>query len=191
MFGINSFLQNPKMRELKKSTLNLLLAALFTAIISVCSQIAIPLPSDIAFTLQTFAVALCGYTLGFKWGIASVLSYIALGVAGLPVFTLFRGGVHLLFSSTGGFIIGFVPLVIACGLASLKSKGLNISIGLLGLIICHALGVTVFSFVFKTGFIPSFAAASLPYILKDIACVVAAFYFSSIIKRKIIKIYLN
>ena len=52
----------------KKRTLRLITAALFTAITAVLSQTAIPTPFDVPLTLQTFAVALCGYVLGVKWG---------------------------------------------------------------------------------------------------------------------------
>ena len=48
----------------RKRTVNLVLAALFTAVTAVLSQTAIPTPFDVPLTLQTFAVALCGYTLG-------------------------------------------------------------------------------------------------------------------------------
>ena len=47
----------------KKNTLSLVTAALFTALTVVCSQIAIPMPTQVSLTLQTFAVALCGYVL--------------------------------------------------------------------------------------------------------------------------------
>ena len=87
----------------RKRTLNLTLAALFTAVTAVLSQTAIPTPFDVPLTLQTFAVALCGYTLGIKWGLASILTYILLGTAGVPVFSGFRGGVQVLFGATGGF----------------------------------------------------------------------------------------
>ncbi len=55
------------MNERRKSeTFSLILAALFAAVIAVCAQIQIPTPF-FTITLQTFAVALCGYTLGAKY----------------------------------------------------------------------------------------------------------------------------
>ena len=71
----------------KKRTLRLITAALFTAITAVLSQTAIPTPFDVPLTLQTFAVALCGYVLGVKWGLASTAAYILLGTVGVPVFS--------------------------------------------------------------------------------------------------------
>ena len=92
----------------RKRTLNLIMAALFTAITAVLSQTAIPTPFDVPLTLQTFAVALCGYALGVKWGLASIATYILLGVCGVPVFSGFKSGAQVLFGATGGFIFGFL-----------------------------------------------------------------------------------
>ena len=45
----------------KRNTFGIVTAALFTAVITVCSQIAIPMPSNLPLTLQTFGIALCWY----------------------------------------------------------------------------------------------------------------------------------
>ena len=99
---------------------NIAFAALFTGILAVISQVYIPF--SLPLTFQIFAVALCGYTLGAKWGTASMLVYIILGAIGLPVFSGFKGGFGVLFEITGGFIIGFIPLVFFCGLATKTNK---------------------------------------------------------------------
>ena len=93
---------------MKKRILNITFAALFTAITAALSQAAIPTPFGVPLTLQTFAVALCGYVLGIKWGLASIITYILLGVFGVPVFSGFKGGAQVLFGATGGFIFGFL-----------------------------------------------------------------------------------
>ena len=107
----------------KKRTLRLITAALFTAITAVLSQTAIPTPFDVPLTLQTFAVALCGYVLGVKWGLASIAAYILLGTVGVPVFSGFRGGVQVLFGATGGFIFGFLFLTGLCGACNMPYLG--------------------------------------------------------------------
>lgn len=71
----------------KIKTADLVMIALFAAITAVLSQIAIPMPTQVPVTLQTFAVALCGYCLGAKKGTAAILIYILLGAVGIPVFT--------------------------------------------------------------------------------------------------------
>ena len=99
-----------------------LAAAVFAALLAVLSQIAIPMPWGIPFTLQTFAVALCGYVLGPAWAPVAVGVYLALGAVGLPVFSGFAGGAASLLNVTGGFLWGFLPMALLCGLGSRRGK---------------------------------------------------------------------
>ncbi len=158
-------------------------AALFTGILAVISQIYIPFA--VPLTFQVFAVALCGYILGAKWGTASVTVYILLGCLGLPVFSGFKGGFSVLFEMTGGFIIGFIPLVIFCGLGSKRKKVAKILLSLLGLLLCHLWGIFQFSIVSNLNFLVSVVTVSLPYIIKDIIFVIVADLISKQIKERL------
>lgn len=85
---------------------DLILIAAGTALISIAAQLIIPL-WPVPITGQTFAVLLVGSTLGAVRGALSMVLYLVLGVAGLPVFA--AGGHGSLFASpSGGFVIGFV-----------------------------------------------------------------------------------
>ena len=68
------------------STKSIILVGMFAAVLAVMSQIAIPMPSGVPMTLQTFAVALAGAVLGWKLGALSALVYLLLGAAGVPHF---------------------------------------------------------------------------------------------------------
>ena len=98
--------------RISRRTAALTLSAVFTAVIAVCSQISIPLPVGIPITLQTFAVALCGFTLPLPCALASIGVYIALGAVGAPVFSSFGGGIGVLIGKTGGFIFGFIAMTL-------------------------------------------------------------------------------
>ena len=58
-------------------------------------------------TLQTLAVLLSGALLGSKKGALSQLSYLFLGLAGLPLFAR-GGGIGYILSPTFGYLLGFV-----------------------------------------------------------------------------------
>ena len=73
------------MNSNREKITNIVMVGVFAAVLAVLSQISFPLPSGIPVTLQTFAVALCGYALGCKRGTLAVLVYIVLGAVGLPV----------------------------------------------------------------------------------------------------------
>ena len=100
------------------SVRNICYISVFTAIIAVCAQISIPMPTGVPLTLQTFAIPLAGIILGSKKGTLSVLIYIILGISGIPVFTGFRGGIGVIFGVTGGYIISFPLMALCAGIAS-------------------------------------------------------------------------
>lgn len=142
--------------------------ALFVALIAVSAQIVIPMPNGVAFTLQTFAVALAGYLLGVRWGTIAVLVYILLGAVGAPVFSAFQGGFHVLVGKTGGYIWGFLPLAAACGLSARgRGKVLPYFWGLPGPVLCHLFGTLQNMFLAGGGFFALLAVYSVPYLLKD------------------------
>jgi len=71
------------------------------------SKVTVVLPfSPVPVTGQTLAVLLLGVTLGSRRGLASVMTYIGLGISGLPVFALGAGPSYLL-GPTGGYLAGF------------------------------------------------------------------------------------
>mgnify|MGYP001118631223 CR=1 FL=1 len=128
--------------------LKIVQTAMMTAILAVLAQIAIPTPWNVPFTLQTFGVALCAYFLGPWYGTASILVYIALGAVGAPVFSGLKGSVGALVGMTGGYIFGFILMVLLCGLVW-KTKNIPAIIlsSAAGLLLCHLLGAIWFSIV--------------------------------------------
>lgn len=88
--------------------------ALFVALIAVCAQIYVPLSGGVGVTLQTLAVMLASCMLGCD-GVIAVAVYLFCGAIGLPVFSAF-GSTSTLFSPTGGFLIGFLPMSLSIAL---------------------------------------------------------------------------
>ena len=58
-----------------------------------------------------------------KTGTVSVIIYILLGLAGVPVFSGFTGGAAKLVGPTGGYIIGFIFIAVIGGVFVDKFKG--------------------------------------------------------------------
>ncbi|MDD2495464.1 MAG: biotin transporter BioY [Tissierellia bacterium] len=174
--------------RMNKSTLTIAKIGLFTAVTAILSQIAIPLPSGVPITLQTFTIALCGYVLGSKNGPLSILIYILLGALGVPVFANFKAGIGVLFGVTGGFIWGFIILAYLCGLnIYFKNEKIGIILGLVGLTICHILGVAQFALVTSSEFLKSFLIVSMPYLIKDSLSIVAAYLVAVTVRKRLVK----
>ena len=156
---------------------------LFAALILVCSQLALPMPTGVPLTLQTFAVALGGFLLGPGYGALAVGVYLLLGAAGLPVFSGFVGGLGRLAGPTGGFLWGFLLLAAGCGLGRGRSLLLRFLPGLAGLLLCHLLGSLWYAR--SAGLALSAAAAvSLPFLPKDAASLALALAFARLLEKR-------
>lgn len=165
-------------------TNRLALAAMMTAVIAVLSQIAIPMPSGVPITLQTFAVALSGYILGGGLAALSVLLYILLGAAGMPVFANFKAGIGAVFGVTGGFLWGFIVFAALCGAAyACKNKYMAALLSFSGLLLCHFIGAVQFALVTHTGLWQAALVASVPYLLKDALSALAAYFIASAVRK--------
>ncbi len=164
---------------------------MLTAVTALISLISIPMPSAVPISLQCFAVALCGYFVGSLMGTVSVIIYITIGLVGLPVFAGLRGGFAVLLGPTGGFVIGFIPLCLLCGgfgIPIRKKKYrhiIKIAMGLIGLILCHLCGTLYFTLIMNTDIKAAFLTSSAPYLIKDIACIIAAYFVGEILKKAI------
>lgn len=84
------------------------------ALISALSPFKIDIPGEVPITLQSFAIILCTMLMGWQVGVPAILSYIALGAIGLPIFPGMKSGVDG-FAITGGFYMGFVAAGMVCG----------------------------------------------------------------------------
>ena len=74
--------------------------------IALCAQIAIGHPVPI--TGQTFAVLMVAALLGPRRGVLCILTYLAEGLLGLPVFAQGKGGLVAFMGPTGGYLVGFI-----------------------------------------------------------------------------------
>lgn len=172
----------------KIATKEIVCIGMFAAILAILSQISIPMPSGVPVTLQTFAVALTGVVLAWKYGTISTLVYILLGAIGVPVFSGLSGGLQVLVNYTGGFIWGFIVMALLCGIGiQLKNKIAGIALGFVGLAVCHLFGVIQFMVVMKMGFAESFLLVSAPYLIKDVISVILAYVVGSQIRARLMK----
>lgn len=89
-----------------KKTRDLVLSALFVALIAAGAFLKIPLPG-VPISLQNLFTMLAGLLLGAKLGSLSVAVYVLLGLIGLPVFTQ-GGGFQYVLQPTFGYMLGFI-----------------------------------------------------------------------------------
>ena len=153
------------------SVRSLVLAALFAALLAVCSWISIP--AAVPFTLQIFAVFLTLLLLPAREGILAIAVYLLLGAVGLPVFSGFRGGPSALFGPTGGYLTGFLLTgLVALVFEKLRWTSFPLRLcGLaLGLLLCYTAGTIWFVVTYTAGPMTVGKALSLcvlPFLIPD------------------------
>lgn len=150
--------------------LDMILIALFSAMIAVCSQIAIPTAVAVPFTLQTMGVFIASALLGYKRGTISVIIYILLGAVGLPVFSNFSGGIGILIGPAGGYIIGFILTSVTIGLLTEKfgKKLWVLAVTMVaGLVFCYAVGTAWFCICTQTDFVSALMVCVVPFLIAD------------------------
>ena len=107
----------------------MVLTALMTAVLCVTGPISIPI-GPVPISIGVLVLFLTVYVLGTRYATVACALYLILGLAGLPVFTGFQGGPGKLAGPTGGYLIGYIPMVIIAGLVidlAKKSRSADIS----------------------------------------------------------------
>lgn len=154
--------------------------ALFPAMLAATAGISIPLGTLPSITLQTIFVFLAAIILGPKHGAISIIVYILIGAMGVPVFAGFRGGIGILTSFSGGFIIGFIFAVIYVGFMKnvnfLINEYLSLFVTLvLGSIIIYVSGGAYIAFLTKGNLFTILAGFSV-YIIGDLFKITVVIY---------------
>ncbi len=159
-------------RSLIRSVLLILGGSLFIALLA---QVEIPL-FPVPITGQTLGVLLIGALFGRRLGALTVLTYLAYGAAGLPVFAGGSAGAAVLVGPTAGYLAGFVIAAYVTGW--LSERGWDRSFGrtavamLAGTVIIYLPGVLWLSrFV---GWDQVIALGITPFLLGDLLKVILA-----------------
>ena len=85
---------------------------------------------------------------------------------------------------TGGFIYGFIVMALLCGLGAkfcsdkISGKVIAIVLGIVGLACDHLLGAIQYAIVANISIGKSILLVSVPYLVKDVISVVAAYLIS-------------
>ena len=97
-----------------KQVAMMVLTALMTGILCVTGPISIPI-GPVPISIGVLVLFLTVYVLGTKYATIACVLYLILGLAGLPVFAGHQGGLSKLAGPTGGYLIGYIPMVIIAG----------------------------------------------------------------------------
>ncbi len=123
----------------------LIIAALFTALICVGAWIKVPFV-PVPMTLQFFFINFAIISQKTKYSVLSVAAYICIGLIGLPVFSSGGGFLYIL-TPMFGYVIGFLLAALSSGIKKLKQHKLLQS--LVNIVIVYVSGLIYFYLVSK------------------------------------------
>ena len=153
------------------------LAVLFVTVLTiVAAQVSIPLPfTPVPFTLQPMVVLLGGAALGARLGMSSQILYLALGIAGLPVFAaspILPQGFARLLGPTGGYLMSYPLAAFVTGYLAQRGFDRRYFSSVLamvaGLAIIFSCGVLWLAFGAHAGLSAAVSTGLIPFIPADI-----------------------
>ena len=152
--------------------------ALCVATLCVTSFLVIPVPfSPVVFSFHTIMVNVIGLILKPKAAGYTVMTYLLMGLIGLPVFSAGTAGPGKLFGPTGGYYFGFLLTAIAISLLKGKKNSfvrycmVTIAVGIPLQHICAVLMMCVHN---GWNLALAFTTISFPFIVGDIVKAVMA-----------------
>jgi len=184
-------------RSITDTPTKYLMYALYVAIgvclITVAAKIKIPLwPNPTPVTLQTLAILAISSAYGSRLAVATIMSYMIVGAAGMPVFTGTpeKGlGLAYMAGPTGGYLAGFVVMAYITGVAAdrgLSKNPLKMAGAMfVGNVIMLVMGALWMGYLFGSEKIIAWGVG--PFIITDMiklviaACVVPALW--SLLKK--------
>lgn len=162
------------------------MTAVMTAVICVLAPMSIPI-GPVPITLTNLAIYLSVYLLGWKHGTISYLVYLLIGLAGMPVFSGFSGGLTKLAGPTGGYIIGFLPLALLSGLfiQTFRRRALHLVGMLIGTAACYIFGTAWFCIQSSSEVIPALALCVIPFLPFDLAKILLSMAAGPMIRQRL------
>ncbi len=167
----------------------------FIILTALGAYVRIPLPfTPVPITLQTFFVLLSGAVLGKKWGAASQVGYLSLGLIGLPIFSGANAGAAYLFGPTGGYIIGFIISSWVVGKMIHPGNHQNLARVIFVMIVGSLIGIYLFGFLglslfLKCRFSQALRMGLFPFIPGDTIKIIAASLIFCKIEKRCRKIF--
>lgn len=162
--------------EKKSKLYHSICCALMAAIMCIFGPMSIPI-GPIPISLTNLVIYFTIFLLGTKGAVISYIIYMLIGMAGLPVFSGYQGGLAKIAGPTGGYLVGFIFIALIGGLFMEKSNAhpFFTFFGMVfGTIVAYAFGTIWFVYLMKTTFQQALTVCVFPFIPFDLAKMVVA-----------------
>ncbi|MDY0406750.1 biotin transporter BioY [Virgibacillus sp. 179-BFC.A HS] len=163
--------------------------AIFAAVTGILAQMEIPLPL-IPISGQTLAVGITAVVLGSRQGALAMICYTAIGAVGIPIFSGFSGGMHILVGPTGGYIFGFIAAAYIMGVILEKTSftiPMAFIANIIGMFITLLFGTIQLKIVLDLGWNAALAAGVYPFLIVGFIKAFLASWIGIIIRNRLIQ----
>lgn len=170
----------------------LTICGLMCALMCVLAPLSIPI-GPIPVSLSILIILISIFVVGTKGTLISYTVYLLLGAFGLPVFSGFQGGVGKLTGPTGGYLIGFLPMILIAGIFYEKSGGKTIPTVagmILGVAVDYCLGTAWFVIQMDCTVAYAISVCVAPFVIIDLCKIAVANIIGRLIRRPLLKLNL-
>ena len=161
--------------------------ALMAAVLCILGPVTVPI-GPVPISLTSFVIYLFLFILDKREAVLACLIYLLIGLAGLPVFSGYTGGVPKLLGPTGGFLIGYLPMAFLAGLALGKWRNNRVvSVFLLEAAtwILYLFGTLWLCLSAKMTFADALKVAVYPFVILDLIKIIAAALLGPAIRKRL------
>lgn len=161
--------------------------AILSAVLAVISPFALFL-GPVPISLCTLLLYLSGYLVGWKHSVLATLLYLLLGMAGLPVFSGFSGGLGKVLGPTGGYLLGYLTVSFCSGffIQRFPTQRLFHFVGMaLGTAALYGLGTIWFCIQAGQSLSAAIALCVVPFLPGDLGKIAAALVLGPLLRRRL------
>lgn len=159
------------------STRNLVIMAMFTAVLCISAYISITLPNGSHITVLNFIVTIIVLSFPARQALAIILTWLLLGITGVPVLAGGNAGIGYILGPYGGYSISFVLIAILVPMLCCRKYNLLYftAVAVLSVIVVNLTGTFWIMSVSKVSFKAALIAGFIPFIALDtVKAVIAA-----------------
>lgn len=166
--------------------------AVMTALMCIFGPLTVPI-GPVPISLTNLILLFSIFILGTKGTTISFIVYLLLGIVGLPVFSGYEGGIGKIAGPTGGYLIGFIPMIILCGIVYSRFRKTKLDIPVtaaamvVGTLLAYAFGTVWFVIIAKCDIAYALGICVIPFIPFDIAKIVIANILGRAVRVPLVK----
>ncbi len=169
-------------------TITLTKVAIMSALLCAICPIIIPL-GIVPISLATLFIMIFTYIFGSRMCMLSIIIYILLGAIGIPVFSGYTGGIHILIGPTGGYILGYLLMCLISG-TLIKHLGANMIFTTIsficGNLALYCIGTIYLSIINNLSYSNAILTGVVPFIIPDLIKIILASIMAPRLKSRLL-----